>query len=139
MNEQAFDMVWNEKAKDNREDIAFLDIEQSKKAIQFHKSFDVYQKTPLICLENMAKKLNVNQIYVKDESYRFGLNAFKVLGASYAIANKIAEKMGQDITQLSAESILSKEVKQKTGDMTFVAATDGNHGRSVAWTAKKLG
>lgn len=139
MNEQAFDMVWNEKAKDNREDIAFLDIEQSKKAIQFHKSFAVYQKTPLICLENMAKKLNVNHIYVKDESYRFGLNAFKVLGASYAIANKIAEKMGQDITQLSAESILSKEVKQKTGDMTFVAATDGNHGRSVAWTAKKLG
>ena len=45
MNEQAFDMVWNEKAKDNREDIAFLDIEQSKKAIQFHKSFAVYQKT----------------------------------------------------------------------------------------------
>ena len=73
MNEQTFDMVWNEKAKDNRGDISFLDIEQSKKAIQFHKSFDVYQKIPLICLENMAKKLNVNQIYVKDESYRFGL------------------------------------------------------------------
>ena len=65
MSKQTFGMVWNEKAKENREDISFLDIEQSKKAIQFHKSFAIYQKTPLVCLENMAKKLNVTEATIR--------------------------------------------------------------------------
>lgn len=97
----------------------------------------MYDKTPLVSLDHLAKKLNVESICIKDESARFGLNAFKVLGASYAIANHIAQKMGQDVTQMSAESIAAQ--KKEIGDITFVTATDGNHGRGVAWTARQFG
>lgn len=80
----------------------------------------------------------MKDIHVKDESFRFGLNAFKVLGGSYAIGRLIADKIGEDIKNLTATKMVSKEVKEKTGDMVFVTATDGNHGRGVAWTANQL-
>ncbi|MDF2879091.1 MAG: dpaL, partial [Clostridia bacterium] len=56
-----------------------------KEVMAFHESFKEYQKTPFINLENLAEHLGIASVYVKDESYRFNLNAFKVLGASYAI------------------------------------------------------
>lgn len=124
MKKEKIEMVWNQKKEG--EDTAFLNA----KAIEFHKSFSVYQKTPLVYLKNLAKKLGVNHIFVKDESFRFGLNAFKVLGASYAIAKYISQKTGQDLKDI---------LKTKVEPMTFVTATDGNHGRGVAWTAKQLG
>ena len=139
MKRENIEIVWNEKNVNEKGDISFLNKEQSQKAVQYHKSFSVYDKTPLVNLKHLAQKLNVNAIYLKDESYRFGLNAFKVLGASYAIANHIAQKIGQDISELSAEKIASKEIKSKIGEMTFVTATDGNHGRGLAWTVKQLG
>ena len=83
--------------------------------------------------------LGVQSIHVKDESKRFGLNAFKVLGGSYAIGSYIAKTLGMDISELSCESMTSPAVKAKLGDLTFVTATDGNHGRGVAWTANRLG
>ena len=139
MKRESIEMVWNERTQKSEEDISFLNKEQSQKAIQYHKSFAIYEKTPLVNLKNLAQKCNVNAVYLKDESYRFGLNAFKVLGASYAIANYIAQKTGQDISELSAEKIASKEMKNNIGEITFVTATDGNHGRGLAWTAKQLG
>ena len=93
----------------------------------------------MIYYQYIIKIQIVKDIYLKDESYRFGLNAFKVLGAGYAIANEIGKRIGKEITELSAESILSQETKEKIGDITFVTATDGNHGRGVAWTANQLG
>ena len=134
-----FNMVLNKKAAERREDISAFSVEEAAKAHRFHGTFSVYEKTPLVSLEKLAEKTGVKSIYLKDESYRFGLNAFKVLGASYAIANEIGKRIGKDITELSAESILSAETKQKIGDITFVTATDGNHGRGVAWTANQLG
>ena len=59
-------------------------ILKTSKSIFFHKSFYEYKKSPLIELSVLAKDLNITSLYVKDESFRFGLNAFKVLGASYA-------------------------------------------------------
>ncbi|MDO4531941.1 MAG: diaminopropionate ammonia-lyase [Bacillota bacterium] len=132
-------MVMNIKAADRRGDISSFSVAEAAKARAFHSTFPVYQKTPLVSLEKLAEKMGVKNIYLKDESYRFGLNAFKVLGASYAIANEIGGRIGADITDLSAERILSAETKEKLGDITFVTATDGNHGRGVAWTANKLG
>lgn len=134
-----FDLILNKKAKERREDISFFSVEEAKKAHDFHKTFPVYQKTPLVSLEKLAEKLQVKSIYLKDESYRFGLNAFKVLGGSYAIAKEIGKRIEKDITELTAESILSAETKAQLGDITFVTATDGNHGRGVAWTANQLG
>jgi diaminopropionate ammonia-lyase len=80
----------------------------------------------------------VKDIFIKDESFRFGLNAFKVLGGSYAIAKYIAQRLGKDIGELSFDTLVSDETKAKLGDITFYTATDGNHGRGVAWAANKL-
>lgn len=117
----------------------FLNPEQGKKILNYHKSFPAYTKTPLAKLSNLAKELGVSSIYVKDESYRFGLNAFKVLGGSYSMGKVIAGKLGLADEELTYDKLTSKEVKEKLGDVTFVTATDGNHGRGVAWTARELG
>lgn len=117
----------------------FLNAEQGKKILEYHQSFPAYTKTPLAKLDNLAKDLGLSNIYVKDESYRFGLNAFKVLGGSYSMAKVIAGKLGISDDEINYQTLTSKEVKEKLGDVTFVTATDGNHGRGVAWTARELG
>lgn len=117
----------------------FLNIEQGKKILEYHKSFPAYTETPLAKLDNLAKELGISNLYVKDESYRFGLNAFKVLGGSYSMAKVIANKLGLSDDEITYDKLTSKEVKDKLGDVTFVTATDGNHGRGVAWTARELG
>lgn len=123
----------------NKASVQFLGLEQAKKVKSLHESFDIYKPTPLVKLPNLAKRLGVGEIYVKDESYRFGLNAFKVLGGSYAIVRYLAERLGIDLDELSYPTMISQEVQEKLGDITFVTATDGNHGRAIAWTANKLG
>ena len=130
-----FDMVLNRKATERRGDISSFSVEEAAKARRFHSTFPVYKETPLVSLENLAGKLGVKSIYLKDESWRFGLNAFKVLGASYAIANEIGGRIGKDITELSAESILSQETKEMIGDITFVTATTAEvwHGQPTNW------
>lgn len=114
-------------------------LEAAEKANAFHRSFPEYQITPLAELNNLADELGVAGIYVKDESYRFGLNAFKVLGGSYAIGRYIAEKVNLGDGPLTYEKLTDGTVKKKLGELTFVTATDGNHGRGVAWTARRLG
>ncbi len=114
-------------------------LEAAKQANAFHRSFPEYQITPLAELTDLAAGLGVAGIYVKDESYRFGLNAFKVLGGSYAIGRYLAERMNLDCSQLTYEKLTDGAVKKELGELTFVTATDGNHGRGVAWTANRLG
>ena len=114
-----------------------LDI--AKKVHKFHQSFPDYSYTPLIDLKSLASTLGVKSIHIKDESCRFGLNAFKCLGGSYCIGAYIAEALGLEISELSYELIINDDVKRKLGDVTFVTATDGNHGRGIAWTANRLG
>ena len=113
--------------------------EKAEQARAFHESFPEYKETPLAELNALAKELGVASIHVKDESFRFGLNAFKVLGGSYTIGNYIAKKLGVSITELPYERLVSPEVREKLGQFTFVTATDGNHGRGIAWTADRLG
>ena len=117
----------------------FISEDIVKKVNEFHRSFDEYSVTPLHNLEKLAKHLDVKNIFVKDESYRFGLNAFKVLGGAYAVGRYLADKLGMDISELSFDYLGSAEVKEKIGEITFVTATDGNHGRGVAWAANQLG
>lgn len=119
--------------------VEFINSEVVEKVRNFHKSFSEYRVTPLHSLDQLSKQLGVSNIWVKDESYRFGLNAFKVLGGSYAVGKYLAEKLNVDISELSFEKLRSKEVKEKLGDITFVTATDGNHGRGIAWAANHLG
>lgn len=118
--------------------IKILNKEEIEKARTFHESFSQYSKTPLQNLEELAKDIGLGGIYLKDESYRFGLNAFKVLGGSFAMAQYMAKKLGKDISELGYRNLISQEIKEALGDMIFVTATDGNHGRGVAWTANQL-
>lgn len=113
--------------------------ENAEKARSFHRSFPEYKETPLADLGALARELGVASIHVKDESYRFGLNAFKVLGGSYTIGNYIAKKVGLSIEDLPYERMISQEIKEKLGQITFVTATDGNHGCGIAWIANRLG
>ena len=114
-------------------------VKNAEKVNAFHRSFPEYSVTPLADLKGLAGALGVKSIHVKDESYRFGLNAFKVLGGSYAIGSYIAQRLGMDIAQLPYERMVSPEIRSRLGEVTFVTATDGNHGRGVAWTANRLG
>lgn len=127
------------KAGIEKASVEFINSEVVETVRNFHKSFPEYKATPLHSLGALSEKLRVRNIWVKDESHRFGLNAFKVLGGSYAVGKYIAEKLGVDISELSFEKLRSKEIKGKLGDITFVTATDGNHGRGIAWAANRLG
>ena len=114
-------------------------LEQAQRVRHFHQSFPEYSVTPLVKLEVLAEELGVQSIYVKDESYRFGLNAFKVLGGSYAISREIGRLLGLKEEELTLDRLLASDVKERLGTLNFVTATDGNHGRGVAWTAQRLG
>lgn len=120
-------------------DISGWGWEQAAKVNYFHKSFPEYERTPLCNLEGLAGELGVKNIWVKDESYRFGLNAFKVLGGSYAIACYIAKQLHRDMKEMTYSLLTNASVKKQLGNVTFITATDGNHGRGIAWTANRLG
>ena len=105
---------------------------------EFHKSLPNYKATPLVDLKNLAAHYGVKKVWLKDESKRFGLNAFKVLGGSYAIGKYLSQRLGKDINELPYNVLISDEIKKQLGDVTFVTATDGNHGRGVAWMANRL-
>jgi len=92
-------------------------VEKAMQARDFHKTINGYHPTPLVGLPSLAGMLGIGGLYVKDESKRFSLNSFKGLGGSYAM------------------HCLADNRKSRT----FVTATDGNHGRGVAWAAKMLG
>ena len=132
---------WKENSMKCEEDVNvdFLGAKEVEKAKNFHMSFPQYERTPLVDLNGMARDLGLSGLYVKDESYRFGLNAFKVLGGSYAMGRYLAERLNMDISDLGYEELTSNGTREKLGEITFVTATDGNHGRGVAWTASKLG
>ena len=116
-----------------------VSAEKVKDVHRFHEGFSGYEPTPLVYLSALAEKLSVSEFAVKDESKRFGLNAFKALGGSYAIAKIICEKLGIALDENTFSKLRSGIYDDKLKGMTFITATDGNHGRGVAWTAKMLG
>ena len=101
----------------DKADVTPYGVEAARKVRAFHQSMAEYAVTPLRSLSQLASYLGVKGLYVKDESYRFGLNAFKALGGSFAMN--------------SYEGSAEKPV--------FATATDGNHGRGVAWAAARIG
>jgi len=115
----------------------FADMKTASNVRQFHSRLPNYAPTPLVILSQLAAHLGIKQLVVKDESHRFGLNAFKGLGASYAIAKHLAELLGLEDNELAFNKIYANKSKYK--NITFVTATDGNHGRAVAWASKLFG
>ncbi|PVH80737.1 tryptophan synthase beta subunit-like PLP-dependent enzyme, partial [Cadophora sp. DSE1049] len=104
----------------------------------FHQSLPNYNTTPLVPLPGIAKELGIAHLVVKDESSRFGLSAFKILGASWATKCSLEKRLGLDKSPfpVSLEQLASAA---QAADFTLYAATDGNHGRAVARMAMYLG
>ena len=119
--------------------LSLMDVETIQKVRDFHRSFPQYAVTPLASLSRLAHELGVGGIYIKDESYRFGLNSFKALGSTFALAGFIAGTVDRPVWELDYTAMTSPDVRRALGDYTFFAATDGNHGRAVAWAARQIG
>jgi len=112
---------------------------QNDDILKFHRSLDGYEATKVHTLDGLAKKLGLKSIYVKDESTRFGVKSFKPLGASYTIYRFLKERWEKEFkTEFSVFDFKKPLKMSELGMFTFCAATDGNHGRAVAWTARML-
>lgn len=117
----------------------FLSLSATRTAHRIHQELPAYQATPLARLDKMAERLGVKAVFVKDESRRFGLNAFKGLGGLYALTRLVCRELGHDVERVSFADLLKPGLQEKVRDMVFVTATDGNHGKGVAWAAGQLG
>lgn len=124
------------KSDDRR--LSVMSTESVQRVRDFHESFPQYSQTPLCALPGMAAELGLAGFFVKDESYRFGLNAFKVLGGSFAMARYIAAQTGRGIAKTDYAYLTGDQLRADFGQATFFTATDGNHGRGVAWAANRL-
>ena len=118
-----------------------LPFEDGLKARQEIKSWNNYHATNLWDLDELSHELGVSQVWLKDESSRFGLGSFKALGGAYAVyyvlSKLIFESTGEkDVT---STRLRSGEFGEILNNVTVVTATDGNHGKSVAWGAQQFG
>ena len=105
----------------------------------FHKTFDGYAPTPLACFKSTAEHLGAGEIFVKDESFRFGLNAFKALGGSFCLGRYMADLLGEDISGLTYSQLISDKTKAAVGEITFVTATaEALHGLPQSLARKLL-
>ncbi|MBA2921066.1 diaminopropionate ammonia-lyase [Sphingomonas sp. MAH-20] len=98
----------------------YLSLEKGRAAIRAIQSWPGYAPTPLVDLPHLAARAGVERLAYKNEGERFGLGSFKALGGAYALA-RLAE------------------ARERPQDLVVCCATDGNHGRSVAWKASGIG
>jgi diaminopropionate ammonia-lyase len=101
----------------------------AEQVIAFHRQIPVYEATPLHSMSPLAKALNIDNLWIKDESKRLGLNAFKGLGGSYATYRHICSQLA--VESLTFEQLRSDSLRKRLGTITFTAATAGNHGRGL--------
>ena len=136
---EAIKWTVNRMPKSDDRQLGVMSLPSVAKARFFHSSFPQYSITPLDQLSGMAAYLGLGGLFVKNEAHRFGLNAFKVLGGSFAMARYIAQEMDRDVSEMTYDYLTSENFRREFGQATFFTATDGNHGRGVAWTANRLG
>jgi diaminopropionate ammonia-lyase len=103
-----------------------------------HRRFPGYSVTPLRPLPGLARRLGIAEVRLKDESSRLGLPAYKVLGASWAVTRILADRLGRELEPWHDVDQLRARILPLL-PLTFVTATDGNHGRGVARVARLLG
>jgi diaminopropionate ammonia-lyase len=104
-------------------------------------SWEGYAPTPLVPLEDVAKAARVAAVHWKDEAPRFGLGSFKALGGAYAVMRLLQAELARRGVANAANSaeLAGGTYREATQAITITCATDGNHGRSVAWGAKRFG
>lgn len=122
---------WNPR----RAPVAVPAVARSPRAL--HRRLPGYAPTPLVDAAPIAAQLGLGHVWVKDESSRLGLPAFKVLGATWATYRLVIERLGRE-PAWSSLAELRQEVAA-LGPLELVTATDGNHGRAVARAARLLG
>jgi diaminopropionate ammonia-lyase len=121
-------------------DIATLGCGNEKEALSYLAHCPIHKTTELVDLPNLASQLGVATIHVKDESTRLGLGSFKSLGGAYAVIRHVhTEANARSGRTIPVAELLSQPVKDIAASMTFVCATDGNHGRSLAAGARLMG
>lgn len=119
-------------------------VRVGERTAAWHRTIPDYAPTPLRRLSALASQLGLAGLYVKDESPRFGLNSFKALGGSYACARILADRLGMaeeveaDPGALNLAALMRRAIFARDRQVTFATATDGNHGRGVAWAAHML-
>lgn len=113
--------------------------QEAERALHFHRSLPCYKETELVSLPCTAEQMNVAGIFVKDESSRFGLKAFKGLGGSYSMFRILCEKLGLDEKTADYTTFLREDIRRECREIEFVTATDGNHGKGVSWAASLFG
>ena len=118
---------------------AFFGEESAADVRSIHSQIGGYSKTPLISLPGLAESLGVGSVFVKDESGRFGLKAFKGLGGSYAMFRVICGELGLDPKSTSLDDLTGGKYRDRISRMEFVTCTDGNHGKGVSWAAGLFG
>ena len=118
---------------------SFLSKRETEPVRHLHMSLDDYAATPLVELSALARRSGVRSILVKDESQRFGLNAFKALGGLFALVRVICKHLGLDYRVITMDWLQEPEIQRVVSNMVFVSATDGNHGRGISWAAGMLG
>ncbi len=103
-------------------------------------NWDGYVETPLIPLSGLAETLGVSDIRYKHEGPRFGLGSFKALGGAYAVLRTVQRELSKSVGQaVTPKDLRSGVYAEPLKPMTVISATDGNHGRSVAWGAAQFG
>ncbi|OMH27142.1 diaminopropionate ammonia-lyase [Motiliproteus sp. MSK22-1] len=109
-------------------------------AINDIRAWPDYEVTPLFSLESMADTAGLASIWYKDESQRFGLKSFKALGGAYAVARQLQQALELSTgNRPSIADLLEGRWKSAVAELVVSCATDGNHGRSVAWGAQMFG
>lgn len=117
-----------------------LSVEKSVDVIENIKTWPAYSTTPLHSLSDMAADAGLAAIWYKDESERFGLKSFKALGGAYAVACQLQNLLEQRLGKRpSIADLLEGRLKEDVAEIVVTCATDGNHGRSVAWGAQMFG
>jgi diaminopropionate ammonia-lyase len=99
-------------------------------------SWPGFAPTPLCTLSGLARAAGVGGLFYKDEASRFGLGSFKALGGAYAVFRLLRQQIGSAV---SAADLSSGRYADRLAGITVTCATDGNHGRSVAWGARTFG
>ena len=104
-------------------------------------AWEGYAPTPLVALEDVAKAARLGAIHWKDEGGRFGLGSFKALGGAYAVMKLLQAELAKRgiANSATAAELTDGTHREATRAITVTCATDGNHGRSVAWGAERFG
>jgi len=105
--------------------------------MRFHERLPGYAPTPLVEAPGLARRLGLRAVLVKDESWRLGLPAFKILGASWATYQLAIQRLGSEPKWRTLDELRAQ--LQALGPITLMTATDGNHGRALARVARLFG